>query len=330
MIRQDVNAFVSYGFDSYKLDGCGGQTDLVLWNRLLNGTSTKPVLVENCHWGSVAPAIPNPSVPAAIGCPWNFYRSSGDVRASYASVMENLFTVFPLHKSNLSYPGCWAYPDMLEVGCQHGPGGASDPGLSYEETRSHFGSWAIVSSPLTLSHDVNNNTVTDFLWPIIANKEILEINAAYVGDSGGIYDSASDTIELDDSILRASAQSFTIPEYVYLYKPIGSNRIAVFLMNAASNPKELTADFKKVPGLQCLNGVKCSVRDVWQQKDLGTYEKNYTVSVQPHDAAFLVLEAVQQDDGWRNAHVETFSSHWNLSSWISNLLSIWHGQYEIL
>ena len=64
--------------------------------------------------------------------------------------------------------------------------GASDPGLSTAETRSHFGSWAIVSSPLTLSHDVNNNTITNEIWDLITNEEILMINAAYEGSSGGV------------------------------------------------------------------------------------------------------------------------------------------------
>ena len=101
-----------------------------------------------------------------------------------SNFLHNLGTVEPLHKANLSYPGCWAYPDMLQVGCKHGPGGAADPGLSPEETRSHFGSWAIVSSPLTLSHDVWNTTISDEIWDVIANTEVLEVNQAYVGDSG--------------------------------------------------------------------------------------------------------------------------------------------------
>ena len=33
--------------------------------------------------------------------------------------------------------------------------------LSPTETRSHLGGWAIVSSPLVLSHDVNNYTIMD-------------------------------------------------------------------------------------------------------------------------------------------------------------------------
>jgi hypothetical protein len=41
-------------------------------------------------------------------------------------------------------------PDMLEVGVLHTPF-STDKGLTMAETRAHFGGWAIVSSPLTLS-----------------------------------------------------------------------------------------------------------------------------------------------------------------------------------
>ena len=42
-------------------------------------------------------------------------RTSGDVRASYGSVVGNLLTTVEWAQKNLSKPGCWAYPDMLEV-----------------------------------------------------------------------------------------------------------------------------------------------------------------------------------------------------------------------
>ena len=42
-----------------------------------------------------------------------------------------------------------------------------DPGLSREEMRTHYAAWAIVSSPLILSHDINNETIMDTIWPII-------------------------------------------------------------------------------------------------------------------------------------------------------------------
>ena len=44
------------------------------------------------------------------------YRTSGDVRASYGSIVANLQTTVKFATANLSKPGCWAYPDMSEIG----------------------------------------------------------------------------------------------------------------------------------------------------------------------------------------------------------------------
>ena len=155
----DVQAMRAFGFDSWKLDGCGAQTDMQLWHDLIKATPAttgrKAVMIENCHWGSRKPYEPN-----ATWCPWNFYRTSGDVRANYASVVGNLKSTVKYAQQNLSYPGCWAYADMLEVGVLASPF-KTDVGLTLAETRAHFGGWAIVSSPLTLSHDVNNHTIMD-------------------------------------------------------------------------------------------------------------------------------------------------------------------------
>ena len=145
----DVKALRNYGFDSWKLDGCGAQamtpaclahvlnpatyspltppappcppprchrvqTDLQLYDDLIKATpptgGRSAIMVENCHWGSKVPFKPN-----ATWCPWNFYRTSGDVRARYSSVVGNLQTTGKYAASNLSYPGCWAYPDMVSA-----------------------------------------------------------------------------------------------------------------------------------------------------------------------------------------------------------------------
>merc|ERR1712159_935255 len=87
---------------------------------------------------------------------------------------------------------------MLEVGCLHGPGGADDPGLSFVETRTHFGALVIVSSPLILSHDVNNDTITDQIWSIISNKEAIDISQTYAGFSGGPFKTSSRKIFVRD------------------------------------------------------------------------------------------------------------------------------------
>eukprot|EP00039_Didymoeca_costata_P001850 m.55616 g.55616 ORF g.55616 m.55616 type:complete len:447 (+) comp10994_c0_seq1:66-1406(+) len=286
-IKGDVAAFRKYNFDSWKLDGCGGETDLVTFNKYMN-MSGRAVTVENCHWGSKYPFKPDPTKPPAEGCPWNFYRSSGDVRASYASILHNLGTTVPLAQNNLSYPGCWAYPDMLQVGCAHGPGGKNDPGLTIQETRTHFGAWCIVSSPLTLSHDVNNDTISDMIWPIISNTEALAVNQAYHGHSGTQFKSSPKMVELTDAYIESTEgeQRVQTPSFQYFYKPMGMGKVAVLLMNSDTTDGQLTLDFSDIPGM---SGSKADVRDIWGQKDLGSFTSSYSVQVSSHDCAFLMI-----------------------------------------
>ena len=140
-IRQDALATVEYGFDSVKLDGCGGQMDLHLFDQYLRELSPdKPILIENCHWGKDGPSILKKNSKqktvngeSELDCPFGFYRTSGDIRPNYESVMHNLQSVEAFRKHNLSRPGCWAYPDMLQVGVFEDWSGAT--GLTPAETR---------------------------------------------------------------------------------------------------------------------------------------------------------------------------------------------------
>merc|ERR1712032_787508 len=195
---------------------------------------------------------------------------------------------------NLSYPGCWAYPDMLEVGCQHGPGGAKDPGLSMAETRTHFGAWAIVSSPLTLSHDVNNDTIMDEIWPVISNKEVIAVSQTYTTFSGGPFKTSSETITLDNVNHAALKKGMTeTPDptvsasWQYLYKPLSwdGTKTAVLLINSADTAQDLELILTDVPGVTG----PCEVRDIWEHKDLGEAPKSMVFSVESHDAAFVTL-----------------------------------------
>ena len=66
------------------------------------------------------PRAPRPctadTIPAnQSDCPYSYYRTSGDISASYASTMSKLQTVMPHANKNVSFPGCWAFPDALEV-----------------------------------------------------------------------------------------------------------------------------------------------------------------------------------------------------------------------
>jgi len=263
----DAAATVAYGFDSTKLDGCGAEKDLFKFYALFNA-SGKQILIENCHWGSVQPAFPSDNNPA--NCPYNYYRTSGDVSANWNSVMNNLKTVFPHAEAGVSYPGCWGYPDMLEVGVRYGQRNS----LSFIESRSHFNAWAIVSSPLILSHDINNDTLTAAIWPIIANTEALAVNQAWAGFSGSEFPSTGNTNAL------------------YLYKPVNSTTTAVLLINTGASTQTYSLTFSTIPKLPAPGPNGYKVRDINAHADVGTFSTSYSPpAVAAHDAPFLLVTA---------------------------------------
>jgi len=178
-MERSVAAIVNLGFDGIKLDGCGEFRNLTWWYNLINA-SKREILIENCHWGQTVPNSTGGDAPCSgttpIGnCPYNFYRTSGDIRNNWGSMTGNLHTTTKFQgEVPLSRPGQWAYPDMMEVGRMP----------NYAEDRSHFGAWAVTSSPLILGYDLNDEKVTDKIWDIISNQEVIAVNQQWAGHPG--------------------------------------------------------------------------------------------------------------------------------------------------
>ncbi len=104
-ISSDVKALIRYGFSSIKIDGCGNDSDLPVWNKYLElyTTGSSPILVENCQ-GANPRFKPNRTLPPAQGCPYHFYRTSQDIRNHYPSIMHNLGTAETTAKQILAIP----------------------------------------------------------------------------------------------------------------------------------------------------------------------------------------------------------------------------------
>lgn len=65
----------------------------------------------------------------------------------------------------------------------------------------------IVSSPLTLSHNVNDPTISKEVWPVVTNEEALAVSEAYFGHSGTAFKSSTETVDLTDAHIDACAKS---------------------------------------------------------------------------------------------------------------------------
>merc|ERR1719300_1656307 len=118
----DVKRLHEFGFDGVKLDGCGAATNMTYYAELMKATG-KAYETENCHWGHCGTDAwyHNPdgsSCPTTKWCPFNWYRTSGDINSGTMSWYQNLQTTIKFQDidSPLSVPHCWAYPDMMEVG----------------------------------------------------------------------------------------------------------------------------------------------------------------------------------------------------------------------
>ena len=90
----DVQRLAEFGFDAVKLDGCGAATNMTHYAELMNGTG-RTFEVENCHWGSCGADAwyNNPdgsSCPTETWCPFNHFRTSGDVNSGLLSWFDNL------------------------------------------------------------------------------------------------------------------------------------------------------------------------------------------------------------------------------------------------
>jgi hypothetical protein len=104
--------------------------------------------------------------------------------------------------------------------------------------------------------------ITDAIWPIIANTEVLAVSQAYAGNSGGLYDKSETLVFLTDAHIDATnAPPVGAPAFQYLYKPIGDGKVAVLLMNVDATAQILSADFAKIPNLSCTH-CQCAAHSV--------------------------------------------------------------------
>ena len=123
----------------------------------------------------------------------------------------------------------------------------------------------------------------DKVWPVISNKEALAVNQAWAGFSGSVFQEATEKVHF-----KGGEGALAVGAWQYWNKPVGGGKIAVLLMNHASTSATLTLTFNTVPGIPA-GTTNVAVRDIWAQQDVGVKANSYTVTLNSHDAAFLML-----------------------------------------
>jgi alpha-galactosidase len=165
--QQDANSFASWGVDYLKYDNCNNQgvADQTRYTAMRDALANtgRPIVYSLCNWG-------NASVwtwGAGVG---NLWRTTGDINASFGSMLSNFHTNVGL--SQFAGPGAWNDPDMLEVG----------NGQSFTEDRAEFSLWSEMAAPLISGTDLRS--ATPATMSLYLNKDVIAVDQDSLGKQG--------------------------------------------------------------------------------------------------------------------------------------------------
>src|SRR4051812_1707738 len=174
--RQDAASFASWGVDYLKYDNCNNQgvADQTRYTAMRDALAAtgRPIVYSLCNWGNAAVW----TWGAGAG---NLWRTTGDISASFGSMLSNFHTNVGL--AQYAGPGAWNDPDMLEVG----------NGMSFTEDRAELSLWAEMAAPLiagTALRPASPATLSLYLNPgvIAVDQDPLGRQGREVSSAGGL------------------------------------------------------------------------------------------------------------------------------------------------
>lgn len=221
----DAKFVLEHNMDGVKIDGCGGEKNIDLFHSLFNAPGGSgghsDFYIENCHDnGHVAP---NSSY-----CPFTAWRHSYDYDGMLFDTGVYILNMNAGNTANDSRPHCWAYLQMLMVGVNQldQPTPSTESPLNPTETRSHFGMWCIVSSPLYLSFSPFDQPNIDRVWPLVTNTEAISVDQQWAGDPGSLLKSSD----------NKTAPFYPFQKNINGTAPAGSKRSSFFTWQVWSKP----------------------------------------------------------------------------------------------
>ena len=114
--------------------------------------------------------------------------------------------------------------------------------------------WCLMAAPLIFSGDMSK--LDEFTLNVLCNTEVIEVDQDPLGKCG--------------SVILKTGNNFL------MVKDLADGSKAVGLFNRGENTVAVTVNWTELQ----LSG-KHSVRDLWRQKELGTFKEGYSVQVPP-------------------------------------------------
>lgn len=268
---EDARQFAAWGYDFLKYDWCsygriaGKSPDLAAMQkpyRLMGDLlkrQNRDIVFNLCQYG--------------MGDVWKWgkdvgghsWRTAGDLGFELHRIVDIALKNADI--ASYSGPGGWNDPDYLQVGwigSQRG-GGFEMPHpseLTPSEQYSFMSLWCLLPAPLFYSGDLTH--LDAFTLNILCNPEVIDVNQDALGKPA--------------RVVKIDGEAFL------MIKPLEDGALAVGLCNRGEIEREITATWKDlgVTGRQ-------KVRDLWRQKDLGTFGEAFTTIVPRHGVAMVKI-----------------------------------------
>jgi alpha-galactosidase len=236
---QDAKTFAAWGIDYLKYDHCSGgeMASFAKMHDALVATGRPIFYSINPVYGAGSCVPPKCSIDVVKIA--NMWRIEFDITNTWASFTGLIDTDKPL--AQYAGPGHWNDPDMLEVG----------RGMSADEDRSHFGMWAMLAAPLIAGNDIRSMSATT--KAILTNPDVIAVNQDPLGIQATLVGTAGSGLE------------------IWSKKLSGTNARAVALFNRSGSSASMTVQWSQIG----LPQGAATVRDLWNQKDLGPFTDAY-------------------------------------------------------
>lgn len=193
------------------------------------------------------------------------WRTGEDIIDWWSSAIGNGLTQDGLE--SLAGPGHWNDPDTLVIGMVSWGRAQRGDRLTPDEQYSQVSLWALLAAPFLFGADLTQ--LDDFTKSLLTNDEVIAVDQDELGQQG-----------------RRIAQERGREVWA---RPLADGALAVGLFNRDELPAKVTvrwADLK-------LSGAR-TVRDLWRQRDLGTFSDEFTAEVPRHGVVLVKLSAGTQ------------------------------------
>ena len=199
----------------------------------------------------------------------NMWRISDDFWDDWKALRLN-FILMSIW-SGVGRPGAWPDADMLplgRIGIRAERGDDRMTRFTRDEQRTLMSLWSIAQAPLMFGGDLPSND--DFTLSLIGNDEVLAVDQH--GSHGGAF------AEAGDGVVWTADGAGVDEKYVAVFNVGETGPIDVRVEWAALKLPE-----------------QCTLRDLWERKDLGAIPGGHTFRVTPHGSGLYKVKLTSQN-----------------------------------